>query len=133
MIAAFGEREMIQLSDVGITRLDAVDEPVLETAISNAGKLIDGYLVGRYALPLATPVPALQMHCCGLARYLLMSNTPDERAKNDYSAAMKYLSGVASGTFALLPPSQAPSPAGLGPVSFNTGQKVFAREEADGE
>lgn len=133
MLAAFGEPAMRQLSDTGAVSLGAVDTQVLEAAIDNAGKLIDGYLVGRYSLPLATPVPALQMHCCGLARYLLMQSAPDERAKNDYAAAMKFLAGIASGAFALLAPSQAQAPAGLGPVAFNTGQKVFGREEADGE
>ena len=129
MLLAFGERQLVELTDIGEPRLDAIDDAVLQQALDSASKLIDGYLVGRYQLPLATPVDALQIHCQGVARYLLMSANPDDRAKADYEAAISILMAVAKGAIPLMAPSQAQQPAGVGSVVFAPGQKVFAREE----
>jgi len=50
------ETELIQLTDD--ERLGAVNEDRINTAAGNASELIDGFLRGRYALPL-DPVPAI--------------------------------------------------------------------------
>lgn len=127
MLESFGSAEMRQLTDIEQPRLNAVNPVVMERALRNASDLIDGYLVGRYAVPLANPPAALRVHCCGVARYLLMANAADDRAKADFTAAVSYLKGVATGAVALLPPAQAEVPEGLGPVLFSTGSKVFGR------
>lgn len=129
MVTAFGQAEMVQLTDTGEPRLDDVNLAVLGKALADASALIDGYLVGRYPLPLADVPEVLRVHCRGLARYLLMTNTPDERAKLDFKAATDFLGRVAAGTISLVPPAQAQVPSGMGPVAFVTGQKVFARED----
>lgn len=128
MVDAFGWSEMRDLTDTGEPRLDDVNQVVLGKALQDASDMIDGYLVGRYALPFANAPQVLRVHCRGLARYLLMTHTPDERAKGDFAAAMQYLQRVAAGSIALLPPSAAGQvPSGMGPVVFHTGEKVFAR------
>lgn len=128
MVGAFGWNEMRDLTDIGEPRLEDVNPAVMARALKDAAAMIDGYLVGRYSLPLS-PVPdVLRVHCCGIARYLLMTNAPDERAKLDFQGAMSFLQRVAAGTISLLPPAVSGQvPAGLGPVVFNTGEKVFAR------
>ena len=119
---------MRDLSDTGETRTGDVVTAVLDKAIADAGAMIDGYLMGRYQLPLNPQPAALSVHCRGMARYLLMTTAPDERAKADFAGALKYLQLVASGSISLLPPASAGQvPAGLGPVVFDTGSKVFAR------
>ena len=130
MVAAFGHAEIRDLTDNGEPRLNDINQAVLAKALADASGMIDGYLVGRYKLPMATPPQVLGLHCRGIARYLLMTNQPDERAKSDFAAAMQYLQRVASGAIGLLPPADAGQvPAGIGPVVFETGQKVFARED----
>lgn len=129
MVTAFGQAEMRDLTDLGNPRLDDVDSTMLNAKLVEATALIDGYLVGRYELPLATPPAALRVHCQGMARYLLMTNAPDERAKADMASAYSYLKQVSNGMIALLPPAQAPVPTGMGPVVFNTGAKVFGRSD----
>lgn len=128
MVESFGSAEMRQLTDIELPRQNAVNATVMARALGNASDLIDGYLVGRYAVPVATPPSALRVHCCGMARYLLMTSMPDERAKTDFANALSYLKSVAAGTVALLPPAQAEVPAGVGPLMFSAGQKIFARE-----
>jgi phage gp36-like protein len=124
-----GSRELEQLTDIGTPRLGAVDEPVAAQALADASALIDGYLLGRYALPLMSPTPEiLKVHACAIARFQLMRNTPTERAEMDKDDAIAYLTKVAEGKITLLPPSSAPAPDGIGPVLFNAGSKVMGRE-----
>lgn len=128
MVNAFSWAEMRDLTDTGEPRLDDVNQAVLSKALADASAMIDGYLVGRYSLPL-TPAPdVLRVHCCGVARYLLMTNAPDERAKLDFQGALSFLQRVATGAISLVAPA-APGqvPAGMGPITFVTGEKVFAR------
>lgn len=127
LLESFGSAEMQQLSDIEHPALESINQVVTERALTNASDLMDAYLMGRYALPLANPPAALRVHCCGVARYLLMTNNPDERAKSDYAGAMAFLKSVAAGTVALMPPAEAQVPQGIGPVMFSTGSKVFGR------
>lgn len=128
MLDRFGGNEMEQLTDIGRPRLGAVDDGVLGRALEDATSLIDGYLIGRYALPLATVPGNLKVLCCGIARYQLMSSTPDERAKADWERAYKYLSAVNRGDAQLFAPSASPAVDGVGPVLFSSGSKIMGRE-----
>lgn len=128
MLDRFGANEMMQLTDIGKPRLNAVDTVVLDRALEDASALIDSYLIGRYALPLPSVPAHLKVLCCGVARYQLMSTSPDDRAKADYANAFKYLISVSKGDVQLFPPSAAPAVDGVGPVLFNAGSKIMGRE-----
>lgn len=69
----------------------------VERALADADAVIDGYLAGRYAVPL-TPVPDnLPRVACQLARYGLLGAAADERARHDYEDAVAWLKDVAAG------------------------------------
>lgn len=66
-------------------------------ALADADAVIDGYTAGRYTVPLS-PVPSnLPRVACQLARYGLLGNAADERARKDYEDAMAWLKDVAAG------------------------------------
>lgn len=66
-------------------------------ALADADAMIDGYLSGRYAVPLS-PVPTnLPRIACQLARYALLGNAADDRARVDYADAIAWLKDVAAG------------------------------------
>ena len=52
---------------------DAIDQVVVEEAIIYASTLIDGYLRGRYNLPLNTHFPLLRVLCIDISIYRLYS------------------------------------------------------------
>lgn len=131
MLDRFGPFELVQLTDIGQPRLGALNATVLERALGDASAEIDGYLVGRLALPLVTPPALLRVFCCDMTRYRLMSTTADERAAEAYKAAIAYLVRVASGAISLQAPADVPAPAGVGDVAFSAGSKVFGREDPD--
>ena len=132
LIDRYGSEAMRLLSDVGTPALGAPNVALMQTVLDDASALIDGYLVGRYALPLAVVPSALKVHCCGLARYMLMTRKPDERAMADQEAALAWLSQVAQSKIALMPPDQVPAAPGDGEVVFVGGQKIFGRDPLPG-
>lgn len=129
MLDRFGPAEMVQLTDIGEPRSGAVDATVLARALGDASAEIDGYLVGRMAVPLASPPALLTVFTCDIARYRLMNTRADERAKDAYKAAIAYLTKVATGDILLMAPNEAPALAGAGAVMFDRGSKVFGREQ----
>lgn len=50
MVRAFGERECVSLTDRSYT--GQIDDDVLNGALTQASAEIDGYLCGRYPVPL---------------------------------------------------------------------------------
>ncbi|MFA7269838.1 MAG: DUF1320 domain-containing protein [Sterolibacterium sp.] len=126
MIARFGEEQMVQLTD----RLGngVIDETVIAQAIADASALVDGYLSGRYPVPLS-PAPAILVgYACDLARYNLFpdanlddSNTVRIRQRD----AIRFLEQVGHGKLSL----------GMTPVAttslpqFSESTKVFSRSE----
>lgn len=130
MESRYGLAELVALTD--LQRTGTVDDAVLSAAIDRASGVVDGYLLGRVAVPLATVPAVIQLHTESICRRLLQTVSVDEAAQADYDAAIRYLERVAAGQVPLLPPESAPAPAGAGPVLFSPGDKVFGREQASG-
>ena len=132
MIDRFSEAELIQLTDKGAVRADRIVDAVLDRALDDASAEIDGYLAGRYALPLS-PVPAnLPLLCCDIARYRLQHVEAGEQVRARYDAAVKFLTKVATGEIQLGATAAGVPPAATGKgVSFTPGQKSFSRENFD--
>jgi phage gp36-like protein len=101
---------------------------MLAAKLADADAEIDGYLIGRYTLPLATFPAILKVHACSIAWYRLLGSSADETARRDYDDAVGYLTQVAKGTVMLLPPANVPAPVGLGAVLFDSGSKIFGRD-----
>ena len=93
--AAFGADEIRQLTD-----RDGDGEPdadFIASAISRTEGVIDGYLMGRYALPLAVIPGVLVAYACDIARYFLYENAAPEYVRQNYDDALRWLRDVASG------------------------------------
>lgn len=128
MISRFGNPEVVALTDRANTGL--IDAAVLATAIELAGDEIDGYLSGRYGLPLANPPKLLTGLCCDIARYRLcgadVQETEAVRAR--YKDAVRVLEAVRDGklTLGLDPAAQ---PVGTrDTVLINNGRRVFDQD-----
>lgn len=130
MIRMFGEQHLTELTDFTTPRAGEINDLVLIGRLTDASAWIDGFLSGRYPLPItnATALATLNVHCCNVARYFLMTTQADEQAKDLYKAAESFLTKVAAGTVSLIPPADTPAPAGVGSVSFEPGTKWFGRD-----
>ncbi len=128
MVDRFEESELISLTDSANT--GTINAVVLGKALADADAEIEGYLVGRYQLPLASVPPVLTRIACDVARYYLYDDHAPEHVRTRYEDARKLLEGIASGRVQLgLPASAGAAPvAGAPEVSASAPERVFTTD-----
>ncbi len=97
-----GEQEAIELTDREMT--GEVNIEVLNTALSDSSSQVDGYLAGRYCLPLKTIPQNLVRICCDLARYRLCSMSSrliTDEVIERYKLSLKELENISKGVVSL--------------------------------
>lgn len=130
LLARFGETELLQLS--ARDNVPGADADFIETTLADADAIIDGYLAGRYAVPVS-PTPALLTRiACDLARHALHGKAADETVKAAHDAALKLLRDLAAGVAVLpgaaaVPPSANPA-APAGTVRVAAPPRVASRD-----
>lgn len=80
----------------------------VDDALAKADAMIDGYLLGRYGVPLVKVPDMLPPLAVAIARYNLLGETATERARNDYKDAISRLLDIQAGRMRL--PGAAPLP-----------------------
>lgn len=125
MVSRFGLHEVIAISDR--ENSGDIDEAVLGAALVEATAEIEGYLAGRYALPLASVPPLVAGLCCDIARYRLSgaSVLETDATRNRYRDAVRLLEQISAGKVGLgLDPAGQPAPSGGG-VHAQPGERSF--------
>lgn len=130
MLARYGMPRLVQLTDINVPMVGELVSTVLDARLADASAEIDGYLVGRMSVPLASPPEILKQLCCRIAYYLLLGAGAGEVDQADVKDARAFLKSVAKGEIPLIAPDQAPAQAGIGPVLFEAGSKDWGRESA---
>jgi phage gp36-like protein len=93
------ERELTQVTDKD--RVNELNLVAVEQAIADASADIDGYLQGRYELPLMIEAPCLTRIACDLVRLYLHDKKATEQIQKRYDAAIRYLEQIARGMIKL--------------------------------
>ncbi len=135
MIARYPNRDLVQLTNEDPSAT-AINTAALEQALNDAAAEIDGYLEGRFALPLAQPPAVLNRLACDIAMYRLQSLRPLHDladARKRYEDAIGFLLEAAKGTVALGLSSTSQEPASSPGASTIEGpQRVFDRDKLKG-
>lgn len=130
MVARFGERIMVELTDTGPAPSGQVDAVVASQALADADALIDGYIGSRYTLPLATVPELLKVIACDLARYRLMGERPIEEVRQRYEDATAWLGKIAEGKYGLgLDSSNETVPEGDDGPQTHANRRVFDKRK----
>lgn len=130
MVNRFDLNELIQLTSE--SGQGVINEQVVEAAIQDASNLIDGYISGRYALPL-TSVPALlTKQCADIARYNLYDNAVSEVVEKNYKAALDYLMQVGKGTLKLGLSNDSQAAESDQMIEIESSTTVFGRDVSKG-
>lgn len=99
--ARFGDRMLVALTDRGEVATGAVDSTAVDRALAETDAVIDGYLSGRYTLPV-TPAPALLTDLAlAIAIWKLHIAAPDPKVEADYKEAIRTLRDIAAGVIRL--------------------------------
>lgn len=70
---------------------------ILQLALQDASDVINGFVQGRYPVPLVNPPNAILLAECDLARYYLYDDNTTEVIKTRYESAMSYLKSIRDG------------------------------------
>jgi phage gp36-like protein len=121
--AKLGEQTMVSLTDRDLPRTGAIVVAVVDRALTDTDATIDGFLAGRYRLPIEGGIPAQVTDLAlAIAAYKLHPFKPDDKIQKDYDDARSDLAKIADGRIRL-------SIAGLEPASSGaTGVQVTDRE-----
>lgn len=126
LVERFGEDELIRLSDRAGS--GAIDAGVVDGKLADADAEIDGYLAGRYTLPLATVPVALRRIGCDIARYHLYDDRVTEAVQKRYDDAIKFLRMVAKGEVQLGVDTGGEEPVVSAAPDWYEGAPVWSRE-----
>lgn len=100
MISRFGLAQIVRLSRPGDKTATEPDQAKVELALADASSIIDGFLRGRYIVPVSTPQPEIVRAACILARYDLAQSDgvdPSEEMGRTRKEIMDWLKLVSSG------------------------------------
>jgi phage gp36-like protein len=130
LVSRFDLDELIQLTDSSGTGI--IDADVVNAAILDASATIDGYIGGRYPLPLTAVPTVLTRICANVARYNLYDNSVTEVVQNNYTDALKFLMSVAKGDIRLGLSVDAQQPESDSLIVMESGGSVFNRNDSKG-
>ena len=124
------EARLIQLTDDQDT--GEVNEEAVNSAISDAGEMIDGFLRGRYPLPLS-PVPGLiRTIALDLATYGIYGMKPEfelpKLVGERYETSTKLLMRIQDGKMDLYEKGEPAQVAASGGPAFVKGTAVFTED-----
>lgn len=97
MIARFGETQIIRLSQPEDRTAATVDEEKVNIALADASAVIDGYIRGRYFVPISVPPAEIVRATCILARYDLSDterSSPTEEMSKGRADVIKWLESI---------------------------------------
>ena len=127
LIDRFGEQEILDLADRD--RDGVIDPGVVEDAISDAAGEIDGYLAGRYAVPLTIVPRVIQRIAIDMARYNLYDNQPTPIVEQRYQNAIDFLKGISRGQVSIGVTEDGAKPASHNTAQMHSGGNVFNRDD----
>lgn len=128
----YGERLLIQITDRAAPPAGTVDTAVVNRALADTDAVIDGYLAGRYALPLAEVPPLLTDLGQAIAIYKLHMFEPDPKIAQDYKDALASLDRIAKGVIRLPVTGIEPESSGASGVVTIDREREFTPENLTG-
>jgi phage gp36-like protein len=97
LTARYGADMLVDLTDRAMPPAGEIDAGVVDEAIADADAIVDGYLAGRYALPLSGTPRLVQTLAEALAVYKLHAQVAPDKIEKDYRDALKLLQQIATG------------------------------------
>lgn len=101
LIDRLGQGALVALTDRGEFATGTIDQAVVDRALADTDATIDGYLAGRYALPLSQAQPLVTDIALAIAAWKLHTSAPDPKVEADYKEALHQLKLIALGTIRL--------------------------------
>jgi phage gp36-like protein len=125
----YGYTRLVQLTDREDPPTGTIDDDVLNRAIADIDALIDGFLAGRFALPLPSVPGLLVSQAAPLVLEALYVEAAPDKVTADAANARKNLAAIAQGTVKLPIAGIEPAPAqSTGVLMTETCGRTFGRD-----
>jgi phage gp36-like protein len=119
LVERYGEQMMLDLTDRAEPPAGEIDGDVVDRALADTDAIIDGFLKGRYALPLATTPTLVTQLAIDISIYKLHRTVASEKIEKDYKQALATLRDIANGTVRLDVAGAEPASSGNNGVRVN--------------
>lgn len=101
LVKRFGTDLLVDLTDRASPPAGEIDADTVTRALADTDAVIDGYLKGRYRLPLSSTPPLLRDLAQAIAVYKLHRDTVADKIRTDYTDALKMLAAIGVGAVRL--------------------------------
>ena len=132
LVERYGEQLLLQVTDRSAPPAGSIDSDIVDRALADTDAEIDGYLAGRYLLPLADTPPLLVDIAARIALYKLHVYSPEKKIEDDYRDALKTLDRIAGGTVRLPVAGVEPTSSGSSGVVATDRDRDFTPENMRG-
>lgn len=134
LVAKFGTRHLVNLTDRDEEPTGEINAAILAAAIEDAAALIDGYLAGRFQLPLAVVPPLVESLAEKIVIKELHVYGAPQDVNEDYERALKMLQKINEGTIKLpvAEVSQEPAQTGSNGVKTTDRPRPFTASNLSG-
>jgi phage gp36-like protein len=127
----FGADMLMELTD-RTGAADAIDTSVVDRALADADAFIDGFLKGRYLLPLTATPAIVRDLALTISIYKLHGNVASDKIRRDYDDALRTLRDIAAGIVRLDVAGVEPTASGATGVRTNDRERPFTSENLKG-
>lgn len=132
LVERFGKTMLVDLTDRGESPTGMIDAAVVTDALTDTDAMIDGYLLGRYHLPLASTPALLKDLAKVIAIYKLHRDAVSDKIRGDYEDAQKTLRLIASGDIRLNVAGVEPASSGASGVRTTDRPRDFTPDNLKG-
>ncbi|UGA45960.1 DUF1320 domain-containing protein [Bradyrhizobium quebecense] len=132
LVARYGTDMLVDLTDRASPPAGAIDASVVARALADTDAMIDGYLKGRYKLPLDAAPPTLRDLAEVIAIYKLHRDTAADKIRQDYQDALKTLTLISNGTIRLDVAGVEPASSGASGVRTTDRQRPLTEKTMKG-
>lgn len=98
---------------------------VVNLALQDACDTINGYIMGRYTVPIVNPPQAIVLTECNLARYFLHDDSPPDQVQKRYEAAIDFVKALRDGKVNIGPAGATAAPVPTGTAQVVAGTPTF--------
>jgi phage gp36-like protein len=132
LVERYGEPMLIVLTDRADPPANAIDSGVVARGLADADAAIDGYLAGRYALPLGGTPPLVRDLALAITVYKLHRDTASDKVRKDYEDALATLKQISTGVIRLAVAGVEPPSSGASGVRTTDRERPFTEDNLKG-
>ncbi len=132
LVERYGETMLINLSDRADPPANVIDAGVVTRALEDTDASINGYLSGRYQLPLQVTPSLLRDLAQTIAVYKLHRDSVSDKIRQDYADALKQLALISTGTVRLDVAGVEPASSGSNGVQASDRQRDMTPDNLRG-